>query len=317
MLSKMLDRRIVRHWGAPVSCLMMPFQARFSSLFAVVVALGAGAGASAQAQNAGSQSQPAQPQRSASQNSGQSSSQSQPTRASTSQGPDAQSANYGVYVQVDPLAKVRYDNRWDLSLGFAYDHMKAGPTLLEGSNLGGLDGDASFWLSRHWGLEGSGRAYVGTSGAHVNDKNAGGGDLKGPMVKQYFFVAGPEWLGPHNKHGAILAHAMFGGVYGNFQKDLLGQLPGYFGFYNDQIAPAAIIGGSFDLNRSEHWVFRVTPDAVVTHYNYQPPPVPTNPPTIPPSYSQYDVNFAISVGLEYKFTRAKRSTKKANWVSGW
>ena len=32
---------------------------------------------------------------------------------------------------VDPLAKVRYDNRYDMSLGFAYDHMKAGPTLLQ------------------------------------------------------------------------------------------------------------------------------------------------------------------------------------------
>jgi len=29
------------------------------------------------------------------------------------------------------------------------------------------------------------------------------------------------------------------------------------------------------------------------------------------------VNFAISVGLEYKFTKIKRSTKKGNWVSGW
>ena len=290
---------------------MMPFQARFSSLFAAALALGVCAGASAQAQNAGSTNPPAPPQSSTS----QSSSQSQP--ASSSQGSSAQSANYGVYVQVDPLAKVRYDNRWDVSLGFAYDHMKAGPSLLQGANLGGLDGDASFWLNRHWGLEGSGRAYVGTSGTQVNDKNGNGGDLQGPMVKQYFFVAGPEWLGPHNKHGAILAHVMFGGVYGNFQKDLLGQEPGYFGFYYNQIAPAAIIGGSFDLNRSEHWVFRINPDAVMTHYNYQPAPIPTSPPTFPPSFSQYDVNFAISVGLEYKFTRAKRLTKKANWVSGW
>jgi hypothetical protein len=62
-------------------------------------------------------------------------------------------------------------------------------------------------------------------------------------------------------------------------------------FYNDQIAPAAIIGGHFDLNRSPRWVFRITPDAVITHYgiNYY------------PNTTQFDVNFAISVGLEYKF----------------
>jgi hypothetical protein len=30
------------------------------------------------------------------------------------------------------LANVRYDNRYDVSLGMAYDHIKAGPTLLQG-----------------------------------------------------------------------------------------------------------------------------------------------------------------------------------------
>jgi hypothetical protein len=245
-----------------------------------------------------------------------SSSQNQPTAPTSSQSPDNQSSSYGVYVATDPLARVRYDNRWDLSLAPGYDHMKAGPTLLQGSNLGGLDMNGSYWLSHHFGLEGSGRAYVGTSGTAPNDKNVGGGDLKGPMVKQYFFVGGVEALGPHNKHGALMAHVMFGGVYGNFEKDLLGQLPGYFDFYYNQIAPAAIIGGHMDLNRSEHWVFRITPDAVMTHYTFQPPP-PVGSTTLPPSYSRYDVNFAISVGIEYKFTKFKRSTKPGNWSSGW
>ena len=91
--------------------------------------------------------------------------------------------------------------------------------------------------------------------------------FSGAMVKEYFFVGGAEWLGPHNEHGALIAHAMFGGVYGNFQKDLLGQPPAKFDFYNNQIAPAAIIGGHIDLNRSEHWVFRITPDAIIKRYS--------------------------------------------------
>jgi hypothetical protein len=104
---------------------------------------------------------------------------------------------------------------------------------------------------------------------------------------------------------------MFGGVYGNFQKDLLGHPPSDFDFYSNQLAPAAIVGGHIDLNRSEHWVFRITPDAVMTHYTFNDAPHTTS------SYAQFDVNFAISVGLEYKFTSIKRSTKKTNWVSGW
>jgi hypothetical protein len=272
-------------------------------MIAAVLAVGACASARVQAQDANPQNQAAQPSNS--------SSQSQPASASQS---STTQTTYGVYVPLDPLAKVRYDNRWDLSLGFAYDHMKAGPTLLQGSNLGGLDMDGSYWLNRHWGIEASGRGYVGTSGAGINYlPPPHSGTLKGPMVKQYFFVAGPEWLGPHNKHGAILAHVMLGGVYGNFEKDLLGIGPGWFDFYYNQVAPAAIAGGHFDLNRSEHWVFRVTPDAVVTHYTFYNPYVSGT----PISYKQYDVNFAISVGVEYKFTKIKRSNKKANWVSGW
>jgi len=230
-----------------------------------------------------------------------------PQSSSSTQGQQPASTQYGVYISVDPLARVRYDNRYDLSLGFAYDHMKAGPSLLEGSNLGGLDMNGSYWLTRNWGIEASGRGYLGTSGTAPNAPN----NIRGPVVKQYFFVGGAEWLGPHNKHGALIAHAMFGGVYGNFQKDLRGLPPADFDFYYNQLAPAAIIGGHFDLNRSEHWVFRVTPDAVMTHYNFKAAPPSTF------SYSQYDVNFAISVGMEYKFTSIKRSTKKANWVSGW
>jgi len=212
-------------------------------------------------------------------------------------------AGNGRYISIDPLARVRYDNRYDLSLGMAYDHMKAGPNLLQGSNLGGLDLTGSMWLSKHWGVQGTGRGYVGTSGAAPNAPY----NIKGPFVSEYYFAAGPEWLGPHNKHGAILAHVLVGGVYGKFQQDLLGQSPSVVGFYNDQVAPAAIIGGHFDLNRSAHWVFRITPDAIVKRYsiNYG------------NKITQTDVNFGISVGLEYKFTSKKRSTKKDNWISGW
>jgi hypothetical protein len=206
------------------------------------------------------------------------------------QGTTAKPVANGTYVVVDPLAGVRYDNRYDLSLGLAYDHMKAGPTLLQGSNLGGIDLSGSYWLTKHWGIEGSGRAYVGTSGAGVNSLG-----IQGPFVSQYFFVAGPEWLGPHNRHGALIAHAMFGGVYGRFQQDLRGYPPSLFDFYNDQLAPAAVIGGHMDLNRSAHWVFRITPDAVMTHYSIN----------YPPKTSQFDVNFAISVGVEYKFNKKR------------
>jgi len=199
-------------------------------------------------------------------------------------------AGNGTYIATDPLANVRYDNRFDVSVGMAYDHMKAGPTLLQGSNLGGLDVSASYWFSKHWAVEASDRTYLGTSGAGVNSAN-----ISGPFVAQYLFVAGPEWLGPHNRHGALIAHALFGGAYGDFTTDLRGNPPSVVDFYYNQLAPAVIIGGHMDLNRSAHWVFRITPDAVMTRYgtNYA------------PKVTQTDVNFALSVGVEYKFKRKR------------
>ncbi len=288
---------------------MMHLPFKITATITVVFALCVCTGARVRAQDTGSQ-QPATQQPGAQQpNSQPGSSSSQSSQAQTD---DQQSSQYGVYQAIDPLAKVRYDNRFDMSLGFAYDHMKAGPTLLQGSNLGGLDVEGSYWLNRNWGIEATGRGYVGTSGTAPNTDGTNGGPIRGPFVQQYFFVGGAEWLGPHNKHGAMIAHAMFGGVYGNFQKDLLGHPPSDFDFYYNQIAPAAIIGGHFDLNRSENWVFRITPDAVMTHYTFDDKPHSTL------TYAQYDVNFAISVGLEYKFTSIKRSTnKKINWSSGW
>src|SRR5579863_2971338 len=200
----------------------------------------------------------------------------------------------GTYIAVDPLANVKYDNKYDISLGMAYDHMKAGPTLLQGSNLGGLDLSGSYWFSKHWAIEGSGRGYVGTSGAGTGG-NVSTQLIEGPFVAQYLFVGGPEWLGPHNKHGALIAHAMVGGAYGEFEKDLRGLPPSAVDFYPNQVALGAIVGGHIDLNRSAQWVFRITPDAVITRYaiNYG------------TKYTQNDVNFAISVGVQYRF-KAKR-----------
>jgi hypothetical protein len=249
----------------------MRFPGSLSFSFAVALLACAGICAGAQA--------PSQP------SSGQSSS-SQPTTTTQVTATSPQPA----YIAIDPLANVRYDNKWDVSVGMAYRHIKAGPNLLQGSNLGGIDLTGSYYLAKRWRLEATGRGYLGTSGAAPNPY-----EINGPFIMEYIFAGGAEWLGPHNKHGAISAHVLGGGAWGIFEQNLRGHGPASVGFYNDQVAPAAIIGGHFDLNRSTRWVFRVTPDAIMTHYgiNY------------PPKTSQFDVNFAISVGVQYKFKKTK------------
>ena len=200
-------------------------------------------------------------------------------------------AGNGTYIAIDPLSNVRYDNRYDLSLGTAYQHIKAGPNVLQGANLGGLDLTASYWLSKHWAVEGTDRSFFGSSGVgQPNTQN-----IVGPFVSEYVFAAGPEWLGPHNKHGAFIAHVLVGGSHFDSH---LGPLTGGAqgaAFYNNQFAPALVMGGHIDLNRSPRWVFRITPDALLTRYsiNYG------------TKISQSDINFGISVGVEYKFKKKR------------
>jgi hypothetical protein len=207
----------------------------------------------------------------------------------------ARTAGNGTYVAIDPLANVRYDNRFDFSLGAAYGHQKAGPPPLEqGSNLGGLDLTGSVWFTRNLALEGTGRAYLGSSGALVNPYG-----IKGPFVSQYMFAAGPEWLGPHNKHGALIVHALFGGARFDSHPGP-GLTPEEAGFFNNQLAPAAIIGGHIDLNRSPRWVLRITPDAMYTRYGINYGNMAT--------YGYW--NLGLSVGVEYKFKKLRYEKRK-------
>src|SRR5579859_4292547 len=140
----------------------MRFPVRLS-VFAAVAALCVSAGARAQSQSSSSQAPPVQA----------------PTTTAQPQ-----------YIVVDPLAGVRYDNRFDLSLTMAYAHFKAGPNILQGANLGGLNLEASYWLARRFGLEGTGRWYLGTSGAAPNPFQ-----INGPFVSEAIFAGGPELLG--------------------------------------------------------------------------------------------------------------------------
>ena len=136
-------------------------------------------------------------------------------------------------------------------------------------------------------LFGSARGYLGTTGVAPNDLN-----LDGLFIAQYFGLVGPEYLGPHNKHVAIVVHALVGGVWGDFNTDLRGATPGPggpAGMYNNQITLGGAVGGHIDLNRSPRWVFRVTPEALLTTFNGT------------SAYPRTQWNFGISVGMEYKF----------------
>ena len=177
------------------------------------------------------------------------------------------------------LAGVRYDYRWELYGGVAYTHFNAGQTLLQGANLGGFDIQGARFFTQRLAIAANVRGAYGTSGVVPNPYN-----IKGPFVSQHMFLVGPEYRGPSNEHVSMTFHALVGGAYGDFEKDLGGVPAGTLGLFNNQFAFGSAFGGSIDLNRSPRLAFRISPDATFTNYG---------------SAGLKD-QFALSVGLVYR-----------------
>jgi hypothetical protein len=162
----------------------------------------------------------------------------------------------------DTLSSIDYNYRYELYGGFAYSHFNAGPTLLQGANLGGFDVSGSRFWTRKWAAQASVRGYLGTSGVVPNAYG-----VKGPFVAQYMFLAGPEYRWLANPHASITLHALVGGAYGQFDSDIApAPNPGSLGLFNNQTTFATALGGTIDLNRNARWAFRITPEGTLTNY---------------------------------------------------
>lgn len=207
-----------------------------------------------------------------------------------------------------PLAGIRYDFPWEISGGFAYSHFDAGPSLLQGANLGGFDARAIREFSPRWGAGVNVRGYYGTSGTTPNcgaciGTGPNAGPIEGPFVSEHMFLGGPEFRALSNEHASMMLHAFVGGAYGYFTGGLQGVPPQNVGFFPDEWTWAGAFGGSIDLNRSPRLAFRIAPDATLTDF----------------SGVQVKEQFALSVGLVYRMGRpfgsqpAPQSKKHRPW----
>lgn len=192
------------------------------------------------------------------------------------------------------LSNVKYDYRWEVYGGFAYSHFDAGPTLLQGANLGGFDVQAARFFSKRWAAAANVRGYYGTTGVAPNPYG-----IEGPFVSEHMFLVGPEYRGPSNQHASITLHALFGGNYGYFNRALYDRNnhpvpPGNVGLFSNQLTWGSAIGGSIDLNRSPRLAFRISPDATLTDFGGV----------------QVKEQFALSVGLVYRFGHSGQRAKK-------
>jgi len=185
-------------------------------------------------------------------------------------------------------AIARYENKYEISGGLAYDHLHASPPVTGGANLGGFNIMGTGWFFGPLGLAASVRGYYGTTPTIPNTLGPNGQSIDSPFVSQYFFLGGPELRGPRNQYIATSIHTLFGGVHGTFDSDLKGVPPQKLGIIPSQNVFASAIGGSLDINHSPRLAYRVTPELIITHYN-----------GVPSSTIQY--NFGFTAGILWRF----------------
>jgi hypothetical protein len=173
-----------------------------------------------------------------------------------------------------------YENRWDVYGGLAFLNGQAGQNLPKRFNMGGGEGQFTWWIPGHLdnrlGLAADYRFGAGTTPVLPN------ATYNRPLVTEHIFAGGVQWRGPRNRYVAINYHGFVGGVYGIFDHSTssypLGLSPysacpvqqpgqlGNLGLYCNHAAPWGAVGGSIDFNQGQKFAVRLAPDLTFEHF---------------------------------------------------
>ena len=104
--------------------------------------------------------------------------------------PPARTVQETPTLQNDTLKPVDYRNKYEVYGGLGSSHFNAGPALIPGANLGGLDIQGTMWLRPRIGATANVRGYYGTTGVVPNAYN-----IHGPFIMEHQFMAGPTFRG--------------------------------------------------------------------------------------------------------------------------
>jgi hypothetical protein len=241
-----------------------------------MVALFTAAAAAAQSSNPAPGTAPMQPTNSGSQTprSQSSSSQSSSSQTTGQNAPGtAPIKNQGSAAALAPGKGPSYENRWDIYGGLAFANGQAGQNLVKRYNMGGGEGQFTYWLSPKLGIAGDYRWGGGTTPVVANPT------YNRVLVMQNIFAGGVQYRGPKNRYVAINYHAFAGGDSGDFDYSVrhypLGPSPvpacpaggpGNLGLYCNHIAPWAAVGGSIDFNQGPKLAVRLSPDLTLEHF---------------------------------------------------
>jgi hypothetical protein len=189
-----------------------------------------------------------------------------------------------------------YLNRWDVYGGLTFMNGQAGQNLPKRFNMGGGEGQFTYWLTHKLGIAADYRFGAGTTPVLPNNI------YNRPLVFQHIFAGGVQYRGPRNRYVAINYHVFGGGDYGIFNHstndypngpspysacpvEQPGQI-GNLGMYCNHVAPWGAVGGSIDFNQGQKFAVRLAPDLTFEHFG-----------------TETREFFGISLGLLYRGAR--------------
>ncbi|HEX5282899.1 MAG TPA: hypothetical protein VFW30_02180 [Bryocella sp.] len=173
-----------------------------------------------------------------------------------------------------------YQNRWDVYGGLAFANGQAGQNLPKRFNMGGGEGQFTYWLTHKLGLAGDYRWGGGTTPVFpVGAQNPV--NFNRVLVMQNVFAGGVQYRGPKNRYVGINYHAFAGGDYGIFDYAVthypgvstIAACPveqpgqhGNLGLYCNHVAPWGAVGASIDFNQGQKFAVRLSPDLTFEHF---------------------------------------------------
>ena len=179
-----------------------------------------------------------------------------------------------------------YNNRWDAFGGFSYARFQTTLGVNLKSNMYGWKGQITGWLNPIVGITASTGNYYGTVSLPPNPY-----DLSSANISEHLFLFGPEFRLVRHPKVTVDAHLLFGGTYGIFNSSFqsLNIEPNVLRLYNNQLAFAYALGGSYDYNLKPNWSVRLITDLQPTHYGLV-----------------YQKEFSGSLGVVYKWGAIKK-----------
>lgn len=191
--------------------------------------------------------------------------------------------------ELGPGRGPNYMNRWDVYGGLSFMNGQAGQNLPQRFNMGGGEGQFTYWMTPKLGLAADYRFGAGTTPVFRNPY------YNRVLVMEHIFAGGVQYRGPRNRYAAINYHAFAGGADGIFDhavKNYPGGSPvgacpadgpGNIGLYCNHIAPWGAVGGSIDFNQGQKLAVRLAPDLIFEHFG-----------------TETREFFAISLGVVYR-----------------